>query len=688
VGEPVLAVEKLKIESNPFVPGAGGGRMGRPLQTTFGETIRQIGLETPVVVVSGSAGTGKTLLANMAARACSEMGLTVHRIHRGDLVDGAGERTDLLLIDEADSMPDSTLKTLLLGSAKRPATTTVLLCLPASVRRFSSVVDSVVVELTRLSQSDTRLYLLERATHAGFADLFAPAALDLIVDASRGLPRSLWSIAGLAYFSAASTGASQISRQHVADALASQITRPEPAEPTPAPAAVSIKRVPEKAPAAAPIADPPRAHTNVAYFAAPNAVPQTRHPVAEAPVPAAHIEPSIPISTPALASETKVISQAPEQAASEEVETRQHDAAAEVPESAEAPYFLPAFDEASEIPGLTADTDLPSVSVEIKEAEAPAEQSARPAPVPAADVEKPALPTHSDAAPLSLLRDGAAEGRNRSRSPVVVLGLAASLAAVAVIPALLLLGKSPSATSGAGAPVASVSVPRQVSVVPPPPTPPAPTQAAASENSPAPAVKPAGSDAAKKSASLSKSQDSNGRRAAATAKPSGPARTPAAAKPANDVKDTKAASAPAQPAAAPFAFAVPVPYQAPAATQAANEPPAQANAAPAPEAATPADPAAEAEARAKAVADEVARIVAAKEQAERQKAADEAAAQTRAEAIRASIARDAANRVNAAMQESRAAEVAAQAAADAKAASDAAAKERSAFQHSLFGVAH
>src|SRR6202030_249755 len=88
------------------------------------------------------------------------------------------------------------------------------------------------------------LYLLERAPHAGLSNLFAPAALDLIVDASRGLPRSLWSIAGLAYFSAASAGASQISRQNVADALASQMTRPEISE-APVPTAPSVKLVTE-----------------------------------------------------------------------------------------------------------------------------------------------------------------------------------------------------------------------------------------------------------------------------------------------------------------------------------------------------------------------------------------------------------------------------------------------------------
>ncbi|HXJ03105.1 MAG TPA: hypothetical protein VNH44_17935 [Micropepsaceae bacterium] len=223
MGQPVLVAERLRLDANPFVPGAKRERVGRPLQTALGEVIRQAALETPIVVVAGSAGTGKSLLADMAERAFSDMGLTVRQIHRGDLMVSGSERYDVLLVDEADSITDLILQTLQPGG-NRPATTTILLCLPSSVRRLGSAADSVVVELTRLTQSDTRAYLLQRAANWGVRELLAPDAVDLLVDASRGLPRTLWSIASLAYFSAAYDGSSQIGRQHVAGALASQMT--------------------------------------------------------------------------------------------------------------------------------------------------------------------------------------------------------------------------------------------------------------------------------------------------------------------------------------------------------------------------------------------------------------------------------------------------------------------------------
>src|SRR5258706_8969165 len=180
----MLADDLLRLETNPFVAGTAGGRIGRPLQAAFGEVIRQIGLEAPVVVVSGGAGTGKTLLMSMTARSCTDMGLCVRQIDRCDLMHVASDPgADVLLIDEADSIAGSTLQMLLSPGGKRAATTIVFLCLPANVRRFAPAGSrAVTVELTALARSDARLYLLERAASVGRPDLFAPDALDLVFD--------------------------------------------------------------------------------------------------------------------------------------------------------------------------------------------------------------------------------------------------------------------------------------------------------------------------------------------------------------------------------------------------------------------------------------------------------------------------------------------------------------------------
>ena len=221
----MLADDQLRLETNPFVGGAGGARAGRPLQWAFDEVIRQIGLEAPVVVVSGAAGTGKTLLMNMTARAGTDMGLWVRQIDRGDLIPATfNRRADVLLIDEADSMAESTLQRLVSARRKTAAATIVFLCLPANVHRFaSSGRRTVTVELPALTESDARLFLLERAASAGRPELFAPEALDLLIDGSGGSPRMLRSIAGLAFFNAAFHHAPQIGPKHVVDALASQI---------------------------------------------------------------------------------------------------------------------------------------------------------------------------------------------------------------------------------------------------------------------------------------------------------------------------------------------------------------------------------------------------------------------------------------------------------------------------------
>lgn len=219
------AADQLQLQTNPFTANASGARIGRPLQAALGEVIRQIGLEAPLVVVCGNAGTGKTLLTNMIARACTDMGLCARQIDRGDLMHAAfGQCADVLLIDEADSITESTLHTLISPGANTSTITMVFLCLPSNVRRFtSSGGRAVIIELASLTHADARNYLLERATSAGRPDLFEGDALELLIEGSHGSPRVLRSIASLAFFAAAVDGSPRIGAKHVADALASQI---------------------------------------------------------------------------------------------------------------------------------------------------------------------------------------------------------------------------------------------------------------------------------------------------------------------------------------------------------------------------------------------------------------------------------------------------------------------------------
>jgi hypothetical protein len=216
--------EPLKIEMDPFAAAAGGPHLGRPLQAAFREVIRHIVRQTPVVLVTGDASTGKTLLVDMTARTCSEMGLSVERVDRGDLVHMTrGQQVDVLLVDEANSIPDSMLDALLAEGDKKAATTTVFLGLPSCVNGFAfSDVHPVIVELTPLPQSDARNYLIECASGAGLPDLFATEALDLIVNNALGSPRLLRSLASFAFFRAACDGASQIGIGHAESAFVAQ----------------------------------------------------------------------------------------------------------------------------------------------------------------------------------------------------------------------------------------------------------------------------------------------------------------------------------------------------------------------------------------------------------------------------------------------------------------------------------
>jgi len=214
----------LDLQANPFGSNSYAFAPVSSAQAALKEVIEHIGLRRRAIIIAGGAGTGKTFLLKMIVRSCSDMGLSVCQFDRGDLADTTIDaRSDVVLVDEADSIPDSAVLTLLFRNPSNTATTWVFMCLPSSVHRFGCL-DVSVVELRGLSVDDARTYLLERATSIGRPNLFAPDALDLIVHQARESPRLLLSVASLAFFTAGWGRATQIGVRHVAYWLESQIS--------------------------------------------------------------------------------------------------------------------------------------------------------------------------------------------------------------------------------------------------------------------------------------------------------------------------------------------------------------------------------------------------------------------------------------------------------------------------------
>jgi type II secretory pathway predicted ATPase ExeA len=219
-----MALDQLKLSTNPFASATAGAHVAPPLRRALKAVWRQIGRRTKAVVVVGSAGTGKTLLLDLLERAATERGMSVQRVERGDLAHSAiGSWSDLLLIDEADLIPDATLESLLSDQATTPARSIILACRKSCMRALASPVRSAILALQPLTNTDARSYVSARAASAGRPDLFTREALDALVTAAGGSARMLHLLGGIALFFAAYAGAMRVQREHVVEALAAQV---------------------------------------------------------------------------------------------------------------------------------------------------------------------------------------------------------------------------------------------------------------------------------------------------------------------------------------------------------------------------------------------------------------------------------------------------------------------------------
>lgn len=139
--------------------------------------------------------------------------------------------TLVMVLDDAQNYPGPALEELRLllglGGRVRSAFALVLLGdeyllggLRLSVQRalFSRI--SAAHQLRPLPREDIAPYLDWHVSHAGLErDIFAPAALDLLVEASEGNPRTLNLMARAAWIAAARAGASTIEAEHIHTAL-------------------------------------------------------------------------------------------------------------------------------------------------------------------------------------------------------------------------------------------------------------------------------------------------------------------------------------------------------------------------------------------------------------------------------------------------------------------------------------
>jgi hypothetical protein len=251
-------VSQLKLSHDPFARD-GACPLG-PLRAAFERLMRHIELGAAEILVAGPAGSGKTFLLDIVEESCRERALSVLRIERGDLAHTAiGKCADVLLVDEADFVDEAALKRI--RSDPEAYKTIVFAC--RAPRGVGDGGVPAVVKVTALTPQEARAFLVDRATAAGRPDLFAPEAVDALVDGTSGIPRLLRSVGALALFFAAYEGAGKVGADHVAKALEAQTaeggppsekadSKPDEGKVPASPAAARMTQEPE------PRREPPR----------------------------------------------------------------------------------------------------------------------------------------------------------------------------------------------------------------------------------------------------------------------------------------------------------------------------------------------------------------------------------------------------------------------------------------------
>jgi|GEM_PF-2596862 len=174
-----------------------------------------------LIAVVGGTGAGKTLLLRAVERAAAAR-RTVLRIDRPDMAHAAfAAAADVLLVDDADALDDMMFATLTDAAMRPDGPSVVLACAQGCLDRLPPALGAHAVPLPFLAPDEARAFVVDRATRAGGDEaLFEPAALDVLAEASRGIPAALRLLGANALFHAAFDGARRVDATHAQQAAA------------------------------------------------------------------------------------------------------------------------------------------------------------------------------------------------------------------------------------------------------------------------------------------------------------------------------------------------------------------------------------------------------------------------------------------------------------------------------------
>lgn len=213
----------------------------RPFSAARQQVLAGLTRGARLIAVAGGAGAGKTLLLRDLERALAGRG-SVLRTERPDTASAAlSSPAEALLVDDADAIDETAFATLIDRAASPNGPSLVLACPQRGLDRLPAS-GVLTISLPFLAPDEARAFLVDRVIRAGGnAAIFDVDALDLLAEASRGIPAALRQLGANALFQAAFDGATHVREAHARQAAAMtqdmwrSVAAPELAKP-PAPA--------------------------------------------------------------------------------------------------------------------------------------------------------------------------------------------------------------------------------------------------------------------------------------------------------------------------------------------------------------------------------------------------------------------------------------------------------------------